>query len=71
MKKLEEYFCTKKVKAVGMSRQIAESLDLVRDKTGKDELGYYIKYEDGYTSWSPKVVFEAGYALSKPMPRSI
>ncbi len=23
--------------------------------------GYYVKYEDGYESWSPKEVFEAGY----------
>jgi len=23
--------------------------------------GYYIRYEDGYESWSPKDVFEAGY----------
>ena len=30
--------------------------------TGKDDLpGYGVKYEDGYTSWSPKEVFEAAY----------
>lgn len=23
--------------------------------------GYLVKYEDGYESWSPKAVFEAGY----------
>ena len=25
--------------------------------------GYWIKYEDGYESWSPAEVFEAGYKL--------
>ena len=30
---------------------------------GKDgQPGYAVKYEDGYTSWSPKDVFEAAYA---------
>lgn len=24
--------------------------------------GYYVRYEDGYTSWSPAAAFEAGYA---------
>lgn len=23
--------------------------------------GYYVKYDDGYESWSPKDIFEAGY----------
>ncbi len=35
--------------------------------------GYYVDYEDGYTSWSPAAAFEAGYALlpnedSDPLP---
>jgi len=25
--------------------------------------GYYVVYEGGYTSWSPKDVFEKGYSL--------
>jgi hypothetical protein len=29
------------------------------DKDGKP--GYGVKYEDGYTSWSPKEIFEAAY----------
>lgn len=28
--------------------------------------GYFIHYEDGYESWSPADVFEAGYALISP-----
>jgi len=30
-----------------------------QDKDGKN--GYAVKYADGYTSWSPKDVFEAAY----------
>lgn len=30
-------------------------------KDGKD--GYSVKYEDGYTSWSPKETFEAAYRV--------
>jgi len=26
-----------------------------------EELGYYIKYNDGYESWSPTKAFEEGY----------
>jgi hypothetical protein len=29
------------------------------EKDGQE--GYAVKYEDGYTSWSPKAVFEAAY----------
>jgi len=25
------------------------------------DLGYFVKYEDGYTSWSPTDAFESGY----------
>ena len=28
-----------------------------------DDLGYYVQYEDGYTSWSPTKAFEDGYTL--------
>jgi hypothetical protein len=30
-----------------------------QEKDGKP--GYAVKYEDGYTSWSPKDVFERAY----------
>lgn len=29
----------------------------------EDDLGYYVVYEDGYTSWSPTKAFEEGYSL--------
>ncbi len=28
--------------------------------------GYYVQYEDGYTSWSPAAAFEKGYTLYDP-----
>lgn len=28
-----------------------------------DDLGYFVRYEDGYESWSPSKAFEAGYTL--------
>ncbi len=27
-----------------------------------DDLGYYVVYEDGYSSWSPTKAFEEGYS---------
>lgn len=34
---------------------------------GVDE-GYFVKYEDGYTSWSPKEVFEKVYRPVEGLP---
>lgn len=32
--------------------------------------GYYVRYKDGYESWSPAKAFEDGYTdISKPQPR--
>ena len=58
---LELYKCTKTVEAKQMGRLEAEELGLVRDKTGTDEDGYFVKYSDEYSSWSPKEQFENGY----------
>ena len=30
-------------------------------KGNEDDLGYYVVYNDGYTSWSPTKAFEEGY----------
>lgn len=29
----------------------------------ENDLGYYVVYDDGYTSWSPAKAFEDGYTL--------
>ena len=28
-----------------------------------DDLGYFVRYEDGYESWSPTKAFEEGYTV--------
>lgn len=35
-------------------------------KGSEDDLGYYVRYPDGYASWSPTEAFESGYALIDP-----
>lgn len=32
-----------------------------RFKGNDDDLGYFVAYKDGYTSWSPTKEFEEGY----------
>lgn len=32
-----------------------------RCKSGEDEDGYFVRYQDGYESWSPKNVFESAH----------
>lgn len=48
-------------------RMLLESGDIVdftQDKTAPNPVGgYYIQYEDGYTSWSPAEAFEKGHTL--------
>jgi len=33
------------------------------DTEGKSRLGYKVRYEDGYVSWSPREAFERAYRL--------
>lgn len=47
------YYGTKKVEAWPESRREPHTDDYKK--------GYAVKYEDGYTSWSPKDAFEAAY----------
>lgn len=32
-----------------------------RFEGSEDDRGYYVQYEDGFTSWSPSKAFEEGY----------
>ena len=57
------YQYTKQVHAVPMTRFDAQLLSLVRDESNINEPGYHVIYSPDYESWSPKVPFEAGYAL--------
>lgn len=72
---MKTYSCNKIVKAEPMTLGFFESTrnrkmhpNVNKDSNNTDDTqydataeGYLVKYEDGYESWSPKVVFEAGY----------
>ena len=63
LKGLIEYKCIKEVQAKPMDRLTAEGLGLVRDVTGVNEDGYFVKYNEDYSSWTPKQPFEDGYII--------
>lgn len=48
---MERYIGTKIIEAEPMERYIGE----------RAEMGYKVRYSDGYESWSPKDVFEEAY----------
>lgn len=72
---MKTYSCNKIVKAEPMTLGFFESTrnrkmypNVNKDSNNTDDTqydanaeGYLVKYEDGYESWSPKAVFEAGY----------
>ena len=72
---MKTYSCNKIVKAEPMTLGFFESTrnrkmypNINKDSNNTDDTqydataeGYLVKYEDGYESWSPKAVFEAGY----------
>lgn len=45
---------------------VVVSEDVFRRFEGKPADGYYVKYEDGYESYSPAEAFEAGYTRRPP-----
>ena len=67
IKDLKQYTCIKSVKAVPYDLYTAQ--EMIGRKFYKDDcenmMGNLIEYEDGYKSWSPKNVFEKGYALTE------
>jgi hypothetical protein len=58
---MKQYQSIKKVYAEPMNRLQAELKGLVRDVKDESEEGYIVIYDNDYTSWSPKEVFESGY----------
>lgn len=64
---MKQYIGTKRVQAEPMTlgdfieATLRDPYDTDPVPHPVDEQGYYIKYEDGYTSWSPKEVFEKHY----------
>lgn len=81
---MRKYRCHKVVEAGVISEVVKEAFVIYTDNgdeacgvpanffaRGTPQVGdYLVAYEDGYLSWSPKAVFEAGYSpLSPAAPR--
>lgn len=67
---MKKYIGTKMVNAEPMTKGEAFEKNLLKsgvNVTEEDSTqeGYAVKYEDGYTSWSPKEVFEKAYKLAE------
>lgn len=59
---MKQYIGTKIVSAEPMSKNVwLSAKDGSVSAYAKDEQGYKVVYEDGYTSWSPKETFERAY----------
>lgn len=48
----------------GAATTVEVSLDYVA-KHAPEAGGYYVRYQDGYESWSPAAEFERGYTLEE------
>ena len=69
---MDKFIGTKSVHAKEMSREqfIELQKGTVRPPLSEEEIkenGYFVKYEDGYESWSPKSVFEKAYKKTDGM----
>lgn len=58
---MECYIGAKIVHAEPQARDDQGPIELGRETVGPVRAGYKVIYEDGYTSWSPKDVFERCY----------
>lgn len=62
-KKMKKYIGTKLIEAKPMTRgeyNTFRGWKLPKDEKPEDE-GFFLKYPDGYISWSPKGIFESSY----------
>lgn len=65
---MKKYIGTKQILAEPMTMGAAYEAGLLRGKLDEEystHMGYHVKYEDGYESWSPKLVFEKAYQLAE------
>jgi len=58
---MPKYIGTKIIHAIAQSQQDFQREQGKEVSVGEDQPGYYVVYEDGYKSWSPKDVFEKAY----------
>ena len=64
---MKKYIGTKQIEAEPMTRGVAWEKHLLREKPSTENFndeGYYVRYEDGYESWSPKDTFEKAYKIA-------
>lgn len=69
---MKKYVETKHIEAEPMLMQEAYDKGLLQAgrMPVENKLGYIVKYNDGYLSWSPKDVFEAAYEVEEtPLDR--
>lgn len=60
---MESYIGTKIVKAEPMDKFTFQKTVKGETPSAEEENyeGYFVQYEDGYKSWSPKITFERSY----------
>lgn len=66
-KESKQYTCIKSVKAEPCNLYTAQEVlgrKLIKDNC-ENMMGYLVKNEDGYTTWSAKKVFEEDYVLTE------
>lgn len=61
MSEMPKYIGTKIIHAIAQSQQNFQREQGKEVSVDEDQPGYYVVYEDGYKSWSPKDVFENAY----------
>lgn len=66
---MKKYIGTKQIEAEPMTMGEAYRRGLlhagrVPNKSEKSKAGYYVRYENGYESWSPADVFEQSYRVA-------
>ena len=67
---MKKYIGMKQIEAEPMTEAEACEAGLLRTESYRDVLGYHVRYENGYESWSPKDVFEKTYsAANTPLDR--
>ena len=73
---MKKYIGTKQIEAEPMTMGEAYRRGLlhagrVPSESEKSKAGYYVKYDNGYESWSPADVFEKAYKLADTYAREL
>ena len=74
---MKKYIGTKQIEAEPMTMGEAYEKNFLQagrvpNESEKDKVGYHVKYEDGYESWSPAEPFDKAYKVADtPLDRMI